>query len=200
MQKMDSDNPRATIQRVKRHFGIFRLLLAALFSFTILSTTGLAEPASEGGVGAPVGVYKAPKPLKPIKPANLAYAAPIKIVATPKPVIAPKPQPTSAGGCERWRPILAQYSWNVDVAVAVCNQESRGLATNDNPGDRHPSYGPLICYGSRGLFQIGCDSTGGIPYGNFFDPYVNIAKAYSMYKTRGWQPWSFTTCKIVACY
>jgi len=100
----------------------------------------------------------------------------------------------SGGDCNQWRSILAQYSWNVDVAVNVCNAESGGNPNNDNPGDYHAT-----CYGSRGLFQIGCDSTSN--YAGMFDPYANIAQAYALYSNRGWQPWGFTTCRYkVACY
>ena len=103
------------------------------------------------------------------------------------------------GNCEQWRPMIAKYDWNVEIALAVCSAESSGRADNDNPGDRHPSAGPLVCWGSRGLFQIGCDSVDN--YSAMFDPAANIGHAYGMYAARGWQPWSYVTCKYkVACY
>lgn len=95
----------------------------------------------------------------------------------------------TGNGCEAYRGIIAQYSWNVTTALAVCNAESRGLATNDNPTDGHAT-----CLGSRGLFQIGCDSTGGLSYASLFDPATNVARAFALYASRGWQPWGATTC------
>lgn len=97
------------------------------------------------------------------------------------------------GNCEAYRGLVAQYNWNVDTALAVMNAESTCNATADNPHDGHPT-----CLGSRGLFGIGCDSTGN--YAGMFDPAANIAQAYALYSHRGWQPWSFTTCAVkVAC-
>ena len=97
-------------------------------------------------------------------------------------------------GCSAYRNLIAQYSWNVDVAIEVCNAESSGNPTNDNSGDSHPT-----CMGSRGLFQIGCDSTDN--YAGMFDASANIDQAYRLYASRGWQPWSSTTCAYkVACY
>lgn len=112
-----------------------------------------------------------------------------------KPVAPPQTAaPVRSGDCNQYRAILAQYSWNVDVAVNVCNAESGGFAGNDNPGDGHAT-----CMGSRGLFQIGCDSTNN--YAGMFDAGANIAQAHALYANRGWQPWGFTTCKYkVACY
>lgn len=105
----------------------------------------------------------------------------------------PTPPPvTPATGCEKYRSIIAQYSWNVDVAIAVCNAESSGNANTSNMNDYH-SF--AHCRGSFGLFQINCS------HGIVHDPVKNIAIAAKMYDARGWQPWSATTCKYkVKCY
>ena len=100
----------------------------------------------------------------------------------------------SGGDCSKWLDILDNYSWNIDVAINVCNAESGGNPSSENPHDGHAT-----CLGSRGLFQIGCDSTGN--YAGMFDPSANIAQAYALYASRGWQPWGFTTCRYkVQCY
>lgn len=85
--------------------------------------------------------------------------------------------------CEQYRGLISQYSWNVEIALAVCRAESGGLASNENPTDNHK-----VCLGSRGLFQIGCDST--TSYHAMFDPIANVAQAYQIYSRRGWTPWS----------
>lgn len=106
---------------------------------------------------------------------------------------APVVASVGVGNCESYRGIVAQYNWNVDTALAVMNAESGCYSGADNPHDGHPT-----CYGSRGLFGIGCDSTGN--YGGMFDAGANIAQAYSLYSNRGWQPWGATTCRIkVSC-
>lgn len=98
------------------------------------------------------------------------------------------------GSCESYRSALSQYSWNVEVAMNVMNAESGCFAGNDNPTDGH-----VTCMGSRGLFQIGCDSTNN--YAGMFDATANIAQAHALYARRGWQPWGGATCSYkVNCY
>lgn len=89
---------------------------------------------------------------------------------------------TGSGNCAKYRPLVAQYSWNVDIAMAVMRAESgcRPLAANykDNHG---------VCMGSFGLFQISCHG------GKIFDPEKNVAAAWGKYQARGWQPWGAFT-------
>lgn len=100
-----------------------------------------------------------------------------------------------SGSCEKYRGIIAQYDWNTTTALAVCQAESGGNPKSANWGDHHPT-----CNGSYGLFQIGCDSTGGLSINSLFNPATNIAHAYALYKSRGWQPWGATTCAYkVSC-
>lgn len=164
------------------------LIVATLVAMAVTAPQKVVTPAikdvqKKGEISAASTVV--PDPPKPV------LVAPV--ISTPSPVAEP------AGDCNKWRHLIAQYDWNVEVAINVCNAESGGRGSNDNPNDRHPSAGPLVCWGSRGLFQIGCDSVGN--YAAMFDPAANIAQAYSMYARRGWQPWGYTTCKYkVACY
>ena len=94
--------------------------------------------------------------------------------------------------CEPYRNLISQYPWNVEIALAVCDAESGGVATSNHVDDNHGS-----CLGSRGLFQIGCDSTAN--FSAMFDPAANVAQAYSLYARRGWQPWSVCYNGRVSC-
>lgn len=102
-------------------------------------------------------------------------------------------RPPVGGNCEQYRSIISQYSWNVETAVAVCNAESGGIASKNHEDDNHK-----ICLGSRGLFQIGCDSTSN--FEGMFEPGANIAQAYSLYANRNWQPWSVCYNGAVDCF
>jgi hypothetical protein len=108
-------------------------------------------------------------------------------------------EPEKPQGCEVYRNLISQYAWNTDVAIAVCNAESNGNPTDETLEAHYNALGQVTCYGSKGLFQIGCDSTDN--YQGMGDPKANIAQAYALYERRNWQPWSATTCKFkVQCY
>jgi soluble lytic murein transglycosylase-like protein len=79
-----------------------------------------------------------------------------------------RPVPTVSGPVD-WKALVAQYPWDVTVAERIVWCESRG-----DPNARNRS-------GATGLFQI---------MGGPIDPVANVATAYDMYRTRGWQPWS----------
>lgn len=99
---------------------------------------------------------------------------------------------TPSVDCDLARRLISQYDWNTTVAYNVMVAESSCNAANENYGDYH-SFAD--CRGSFGLFQINCS------HGKVFDPAKNVAIAYSMWKSSGWQPWSATTCRYkVACY
>lgn len=101
---------------------------------------------------------------------------------TVEPAVAVIPtRPTAS--CASYRGLVSQYNWDTNVALAVMQAESSCNTNQDTTNDGH-----TICMGSRGLFQIGCDSTAN--YAGMFDPATNIAQAYALYSTRGWQPWS----------
>jgi len=89
---------------------------------------------------------------------------------------------SSAGGtCEQYRPLFSQYSWNIEIALAVCQAESGGdpnivSATND-----------------FGLMQLH-----NIP---IKDPAQNIAYAYNeKYLKGGWGHWSVCNNGTVKCW
>jgi len=113
--------------------------------------------------------------------AEAAAAAKAKVVAKPK------PNYSVLGDCNKYRDIIAQYGWNVDTAIAVCNVESRGNPSAANLNDYHSFAN---CRGSFGLFQINCG------HGRVYDPVENIRIAASMWASSGWEPWSFTTCRL----
>lgn len=108
-----------------------------------------------------------------------------------KPVkVDPKPVVVAPVGCEHYKDLVAQYSWNVSVALAVMKAES---GCNPNAvGDTH--IPPVSC----GLFQVrtlagrpSCES--------LKDPSTNVAYAYKLYASGGWGHW--TVCRTkVSCY
>ena len=85
-------------------------------------------------------------------------------------------------GCEIYRSLISQYSWNVAVAMAVMRAESGCDPSASNWTDSHST-----CKGSFGLFQIACFD------GQVYDPAQNISIAYRKYQARGWQPWGAYT-------
>lgn len=100
------------------------------------------------------------------------------------------PAPANGGpNCELARSLINQYSWNTEVAYNVMVQESGCNPVAANWTDNHGA-----CVGSFGLFQMNCT------LGQLYDPVANVAAAYKMWTQSGWQGWSFTTCKKVACY
>lgn len=127
------------------------------------------------------------KTITPSEPAQAPEPAAAVVETAPVQTPVPAPIAYSGGGCSQWTSIISQYDWNITTALAVCNAESGGNPNNNNAGDYH-----VTCYGSRGLFQIGCDSTAN--YDGMFDPAANVAQAYALYARRGWQPWGATTC------
>ena len=82
--------------------------------------------------------------------------------------VSTRPAPPSSGPVD-WKALVARYPWDIGVAERIVWCESRG-----NPNARNRS-------GATGLFQI---------LGGPMDPVANVARAYDMYRTRGWQPWS----------
>jgi hypothetical protein len=68
-----------------------------------------------------------------------------------------------------WADLINQYPWPTDTASRVMMCESRGDANAYNPRS-----------GATGLFQI---------LNGPFDPAQNVALAFQMWQSRGWQPW-----------
>jgi hypothetical protein len=161
------------------------LVLAVLIGWDIAKAP---EGSLKVEVQEPVKTVKPVKQKKP-KPQNRVA----KVETKAKPTAKPKPVATERTsypmGCERYRPIVAQYKWNVSVAMAVMREESGCNPNAANWTDRHD-----VCTGSFGLFQISCHS------GRVFDPARNVAIAWQKYQARGWQPWGVCNSGKVRCY
>jgi len=82
-----------------------------------------------------------------------------------------------------------ERTWDTQIAYAIMMAESHGNANLINWRDYHRTAN---CWGSFGLFQIGCLHFGkyGITKDNWDDPEVNIQAAYELWQKEGWWPWS----------
>lgn len=109
------------------------------------------------------------------------------VAPPPEPIVAERPPEVVAKvGCEAYRELVAQYDWDVNVAVAVMRAES-----GCNPSAISPvNYDGLH---DHGLFQLhGID---------VYDPAENIRIAYTQkYLKGGWTHWTVCTRGIVSCY
>lgn len=89
-------------------------------------------------------------------------------------------------GCEQYRPIVSQYSWNADIAMAImqaesgCNPSAYNGTNNADGSD------------DAGLFQINSIhvKSGLIADEARYDPDKNIEAAHSVYLGSGWSAWS----------
>lgn len=98
-----------------------------------------------------------------------------------------QPEVTELHGCDKYRPIIARYDWDHNIAMAIMEAES---TCNTNAiGDTWVIGG--VYAPSCGLFQIrtlanrpSCEE--------LQDPATNIAWAYRLFIGRGrtWQDWS----------
>lgn len=101
---------------------------------------------------------------------------PKKMVAAAK----PKPRkvtPTYPTNCATYEPLVAQYNWNVRVAMAIMRAES-----GCNPyaiSNAALNYDGISDFG---LFQIHGQDV--------LEPAQNIAIAYQKYQRQGWYAWS----------
>jgi hypothetical protein len=87
------------------------------------------------------------------------------------------------GDCEKYRHIIEQYDWNVDTAMEICKHESEGRewVVNDNPATKDYSVG---------LFQInlfGANAKYRPSEATLKIPEENVAYAYELYKSSGFQ-------------
>lgn len=106
-----------------------------------------------------------------------------------------KTRHTTSVDCEKYRDLIIQYDWPVDVAMQICKDESRGNPLAVNLHDLHyadASHKRLICIGSTGLFQIACfwPTELGYTREDAKDPVSNIAMAYKIWRKYGWSQWS----------
>lgn len=107
---------------------------------------------------------------------------------------------------------LKQYDWNQSVAYNVMMVESKNNARNlnDNPATGDYSVGCFQVNLLGGNLQSKYNIAKRLGYSGplerdalrdwLWNPANNVAVAWELYKGSGWQPWSFTTCKKVACY
>jgi hypothetical protein len=143
------------------------------------------SPQIVDDVGETGELTKQTEPKEPVK------AKPVKKKPVKQPSPKPKPAqvtPTYPVGCERYRPLVEQYDWNVNTAMAVMAAESGCDPNAANWNDNHG-----VCTGSFGLFQISCHG------GRIHDPAKNVAAAWGKYQARGWWPWGVCTNGRVNC-
>jgi soluble lytic murein transglycosylase-like protein len=107
-------------------------------------------------------------------------AAPVKSSVAQPPKVPPSPAPIRyAGTCQSYMPLIRKYNWDVRVASAIMQAESRCNASAISP----LNYDGLRDYG---LFQIH-----GVAV---LDPAANVAYAYyHKYLQSGWYPWTTYT-------
>lgn len=79
----------------------------------------------------------------------------------------------NGGNCRTYDALFRQYNWNVAVAEAICQAESRG---NPTAVSRTNDYGLMQLHNMK-----------------IFDPAENIAAAYKKYQSQGWQAWTTYT-------
>lgn len=119
--------------------------------------------------------------------------APPGCCAGPVPTATPEPRArrTARYAPEELRPILAQYSWNVDDALLVVYGPTPACPYGESNGK------PTVVSdgGHVGIFQLSpihawrFEARGW----TWLDSFVaerNIAVAFDLYSERGWEPWS----------
>lgn len=125
----------------------------------------------------------------------------VKTVTRPVSVEQPSiPEPTPVGesveeatapvavvlstGCETFRPLVSQYDWDVNTALAVMRAESSCRPDAFNGANRNGSN-------DAGLFQVNSIHvrSGLISDHERFDPTANVKAAYAIYEGSGWKAW-----------
>lgn len=114
--------------------------------------------------------------------------------APPKPLH--KPQiALSQGDCEQYRDIIDNYDWDVEIAMKIASHES-GCDTsivNDNPATGDYSIGifQINIFGANAKYRPSEQA--------LKDPATNIAYAYSLWKSSGFQS-QWSVCRsVVRC-
>ena len=81
---------------------------------------------------------------------------------TPQASSIPSPQLSSVtsvkSSCAEYKPLIAKYNWDIGTSLSIINAERGCWPVGHNWTDTHRNYltGQVICYGSWGLFNIGC--------------------------------------------
>ena len=82
--------------------------------------------------------------------------------------------------------IVEYFPEDPQTALAVAKAESELYPRASNWGDSHRG-----CYGSFGIFQIGCIHGSSVE--DLYDVEYNIKKARQIYNDRGWTAWGAYT-------
>lgn len=92
-------------------------------------------------------------------------------------------QVASSGNCAAYEPLVAQYGWNTQVAMAIMHAESGCNPTASSPTCDH------------GLMQINCVHAAAVggDLALLNDPATNIRVAYQVYSGAGWSAWTTYT-------
>jgi soluble lytic murein transglycosylase-like protein len=116
-----------------------------------------------------------------VLPATTKQATPPAASGQAVPAVSPSQTPTPAAvsytsGCNTYRAVFEKYSWNVSIAMAICQAESGG-----NPYAKSDTN-------DEGIMQI---HDGLALYGDeIYNPNFNISIAYKKYIDQGWEAWT----------
>lgn len=93
---------------------------------------------------------------------------------------------TNSASCEQYRPLLAQYSWNVDTMLRIMKAESgcRPESLNNNPRTRDYSVG-LLQVNLYGKLKASRP-----PEAELKIPQKNIEASYKIFKSQGYKAWT----------
>jgi soluble lytic murein transglycosylase-like protein len=152
---------------------LIMVLLSALFVALTAPT-----PALKNRV---VHIALAAKSTHDVTPAKAVQSQPEKTVSVAPPVAAVTQTPvaettTYASGCGTYDSLFRQYAWDVTVAEAICQAESRGnpyAASSTNDYGLMQIHDGLSLYGSQ-----------------IYDPAFNVRMAYGKYQRQGWEAWT----------
>lgn len=151
-----------------------KFLLAALLSAALFWSHPYSHPINNSESKAAV-TQTAKQPRLPA----VHLATSVTQVETPAPQ-SPVAQEQVTQGCDSYRNTFAEYSWDVNTAIAICKAESNGNTNAISPTQ------------DRGLMQINsihADMVNG-NLDALYDPSTNISVAARIYGGRGWSAWS----------
>lgn len=95
-------------------------------------------------------------------------------------------EPSSRGydAVERWRPLISQYEWDTDTALAIVRCESGGDPTVPN----RQGSGALGLFQVMPMWQPLANALYGYPVSRA-NAEVNVRVAFALYLDYGWSPW-----------
>lgn len=133
-----------------------------------------------------------PPELAPVthKPAAVVQKAAVvaATVVVPEPVAAAAPAPVYPAGCANYLPLIQQYDWNTNMAMAIMQAENVGCnPAIDNAGLNRDGS---VDYGLFQVNSIHADMVAG-DLESLRTPSVNVAIAYSLsHHGTNWTAWS----------